>query len=67
MIKTNDHDKLAELSDFVGLKSEDLAEIEERLKEAKEKASEFIRLYPLTSVGLGIGIGLIIGKYLSKK
>lgn len=45
----------------------DLEEIETRLKEARDRAQEFIREYPLTSVAIGLGVGIIIGKMFSKK
>ncbi len=45
----------------------ELKELEERLKEARDKAQEFIRDYPLTSVAIGVGLGFLIGKMFSKK
>ncbi|MDD4974086.1 MAG: hypothetical protein PHY93_07025 [Bacteriovorax sp.] len=55
------------LSDLTGMKSEDLEDLELRLKEAKEKTAEFIRNYPLTSVAIGVGAGFLLGKLFSKK
>ena len=49
------------------LDSEELKEIELRLKEVKERTSDFVRSYPLTSVAIGIGVGFFIGKLFSKK
>lgn len=46
---------------------EDFKEIELRLKEARDKAQELIRTYPLTSVAIGLGIGFLIGRMFSKK
>ncbi|MDO9182719.1 MAG: hypothetical protein Q7U04_09935 [Bacteriovorax sp.] len=52
---------------LTGLKAEDLKEIEKRLQEAKEKASEFIRTYPLTSVAIGVSVGYFLSKLFSRK
>ena len=54
-------------SELSGMKTADLEDLENRLKEAKEKTTEFVRNYPLTSVAIGVGIGFLIGKMLSKK
>ena len=54
------------LSNLSGIKSEDLEELEKRLKEAKDKSSEFIREYPLTSIAIGVGVGFLIAKLFSK-
>jgi ElaB/YqjD/DUF883 family membrane-anchored ribosome-binding protein len=54
-------------ANLAGMKSEDLENLEKRLKEAKLKTSEFIRDYPLTSVAIGVGVGFLIGKLFSKK
>lgn len=45
----------------------EVKEIEVRLKEASEKAKEFIRAYPLTSVALGVAVGVLLTKLLTKK
>ncbi len=66
----NDHQNKpvhALLSTIPNINQQDLQEIEIRLKEAREKATEFIRAYPLTSVAIGIGLGYMIGKMFSKK
>ncbi len=55
------------LSTIPNINQQDLQEVEARLKEAKVKATEFIRAYPLTSVAIGIGIGYLVGKMFSKK
>ena len=54
-------------NELTGMKTADLEDLEKRLKEAKEKTTEFVRKYPLTSVAIGIGVGFLIGKLFSKK
>jgi ElaB/YqjD/DUF883 family membrane-anchored ribosome-binding protein len=54
-------------SELSGMKTADLEDLENRLKEAKEKTTEFVRNYPLTSVAIGVGVGFLIGKMFSKK
>jgi ElaB/YqjD/DUF883 family membrane-anchored ribosome-binding protein len=44
------------------MKPEDLEELEKSLKEAKEKSSEFIRAYPLTSLAIGVGLGFVFAR-----
>ncbi|MBC7538921.1 MAG: hypothetical protein H7281_08870 [Bacteriovorax sp.] len=66
----NDQFKKASVStlgNLAGMKAEDLEDLEVRLKDAKEKTSEFIRNYPLTSVAIGLGAGFLIGRLFSKK
>lgn len=55
------------LDGLQGLNTTDLKEIEERLKEARDKTSELIRTYPLTSIAVGLGIGFLIGRMFSRK
>lgn len=47
-------------------KIDDMKEIELRLKEARDKVSEFVRTYPLTSMAIGVGAGFLIGKMFAK-
>jgi ElaB/YqjD/DUF883 family membrane-anchored ribosome-binding protein len=50
------------LGSLSGMKPEDLEELEKSLKEAKEKSSEFIRAYPLTSLAIGVGLGFVFAR-----
>lgn len=45
--------------------TDQLQDIEERLKEVKERTSDFVKKYPMTSIAIAAGVGFIIGKLLS--
>ncbi len=47
------------------LSAENLKDIEERLKEIKDRTSEFVQKHPLTSIAIAVGIGYILGKIFS--
>lgn len=49
----------------IGLSSENLDDIESRLKEIKERTTEFVQKHPLTSVAIAVGVGYLIAKLLS--
>jgi ElaB/YqjD/DUF883 family membrane-anchored ribosome-binding protein len=59
----NEHSRL---SDLPGLSGLDLEDIEQRLKSAKERTTEFVKEYPLTSVAIAVGAGILIGKLISR-
>jgi ElaB/YqjD/DUF883 family membrane-anchored ribosome-binding protein len=42
-----------------------LTELEDRLKEIKDRTSEFVKEHPLTSIAIAAGVGYIIAKLLS--
>lgn len=42
-----------------------LEELEKNLKEKKDELSEVIREYPMTSVLVALGIGILVGKLFS--
>jgi ElaB/YqjD/DUF883 family membrane-anchored ribosome-binding protein len=42
-------------------------ELEQKLKNIKEETSEFISKYPLTSAGIALGLGFMIGRMFSRK
>lgn len=55
------------LRDLTGLNTLDLEDIEKRLKDAKERTTAFVKEYPLTSVAIALGVGVIVGKLISRK
>lgn len=59
----NDHkNAAAHLSEKIGLSSENLADIELRLKEIKERTTEFVQKHPLTSIAIAAGVGFFIAR-----
>jgi ElaB/YqjD/DUF883 family membrane-anchored ribosome-binding protein len=62
----NDKNSLgSKLQDLPGLNKENLEDIENRLKDLKERTSSIVKEYPLTSIAVALGVGLLIGKLLS--
>ena len=53
------------LSELPGMNSESNSEIEERLKEIKNRTTDFVQKNPLTSIAIAVGVGYIIAKLLS--
>ncbi len=53
------------LSELPGMNSESISEIEERLKEIKNRTTDFVQKNPLTSIAIAVGVGYIIAKLLS--
>lgn len=49
----------------IGLSDENLQDIEERLKEIKERTTEFVQKHPLASIAMAVGIGFIIARIFS--
>lgn len=49
--------------DLKSLDAQQLAELEEKLKKSKEKVEAFVKQYPLVSVGIAFGIGLVIARF----
>ena len=49
----------------IGLSSDNLVEIEERLKEIKERTSEFVQKHPITSLAIAAGVGYLIARLFS--
>ncbi len=43
-----------------------LAELEAKLKETKDKVEKLVREYPLTSVAIAFGIGFILSRLLER-
>jgi ElaB/YqjD/DUF883 family membrane-anchored ribosome-binding protein len=58
-------DPLNILSELPGMNKESLSEIEDRLKEVKERTTDFVQKNPLTSIAIAAGIGYIIAKFFS--
>ena len=52
-------------NDQKNLSSDHLKDIEERLKEIKDRTTEFVQKHPLTSVAIAVGIGYVIAKLIS--
>jgi ElaB/YqjD/DUF883 family membrane-anchored ribosome-binding protein len=48
------------------LNLESLKDIEERLKEIKDRSSELVKEHPLTSIVIAVGVGFIIAKLISR-
>lgn len=53
------------LSDLPGIGSDQLTEIEDRLKEIKDRTTDFVQKHPLTSIAIAAGVGYVIAKLLS--
>lgn len=51
--------KLPDVEDF------QMSEIEDRLKEIKDRTTDFIQKNPMTSIAIAVGVGYLIGKLLS--
>ncbi len=49
----------------IGLSGENLEDIEERLKEIKERTTEFVQKHPLTSIAIAVGVGYLIARIFS--
>ena len=47
--------------------SDQLSDIEERLKEIKDRTTDFVQKHPLTSVAIAVGVGYVIAKLISGK
>ena len=47
--------------------SDSLGDIEERLKEIKERTTDFVQKNPITSIAIAVGVGYLIAKILSGK
>lgn len=45
--------------------SDSLGDIEERLKEIKERTTDFVQKNPITSIAIAVGVGYLIAKILS--
>jgi ElaB/YqjD/DUF883 family membrane-anchored ribosome-binding protein len=67
MSENSNKNEHARLSDLPGLSGLDLEDIEKRLKSAKEHTTEFVKEYPLTSIAIALGAGVLIGKLISRK
>ena len=51
--------------DFVGIDRDSMGEIEERLKEIKDRTTDFVQKNPLTSIAIAAAVGYIVAKILS--
>ena len=58
------HDKNGPL-DFAGIDRDTVGEIEERLKEIKERTTDFVQKNPLTSIAIAAAVGYAVAKILS--
>lgn len=47
------------------INSEVINDIEERLKEIKDRTTDFVQKNPMTSIAIAVGVGYILGKLLS--
>ncbi len=45
--------------------SDSLGDIEERLKEIKERTTDFVQKNPITSIAIAVGVGYLLAKILS--
>jgi ElaB/YqjD/DUF883 family membrane-anchored ribosome-binding protein len=45
--------------------SDQLADIEDRLKEIKDRTTDFVQKHPLTAVAIAVGVGYVIAKLIS--
>ena len=49
------------------LKDKDISkDIEESLKEIKERTSEFVKEHPIVSIAIAAGVGYLIAKLISR-
>lgn len=53
------------LSELPGLDKKSVSEIEDRLKEIKDRTTDFVQKNPLTSIAIAAGVGYIIAKIFS--
>ena len=53
------------LQERLSLHGGELDDLEGRLKELKERTTEFVQKYPLVSVGIALSLGFIIGRIFS--
>ena len=47
------------------LDKETLGDIEDRLKEIKDRTTDFVQKNPITSIAIAVGVGYIIAKLIS--
>jgi ElaB/YqjD/DUF883 family membrane-anchored ribosome-binding protein len=67
MSENDNKNERSGLRDLPGLSGLDLEDIEKRLKSAKERTAEFVKEYPLTSVAIAVGAGILLGKLIARK
>lgn len=65
MDKKDQKDAHTVLSEIPGLNGDQLQDIEERLKEIKERTTDFVQKHPLTSLAIAAGVGYLLAKLLS--
>lgn len=65
MDKKDKNGPLDLLAELPGMHKESMSEIEERLKEIKDRTTDFVQKNPLTSIAIAVGIGYIIAKLIS--
>lgn len=65
MDKKDKNGPLDILSELPDMNSEGMSEIEERLKEIKERTTDFVQKNPLTSIAIAVGVGYVIAKLFS--
>jgi len=65
MDKKDKNGALDILAELPGTNKESMSEIEERLKEIKDRTTDFVQKNPLTSIAIAVGVGYIIAKLIS--
>lgn len=53
------------LSEIPILDKNSMSDVEERLKEIKERTTDFVQKNPLTSIAIAVGVGYVIAKIFS--
>lgn len=65
MDKKDKNGPLDILSELPGIDKDTMSDIEERLKEIKDRTTDFVQKNPLTSIAIAVGVGYIIAKIFS--
>lgn len=65
MEKKDKNNAMDILSELPGPNTSSISDIEERLKEIKERTTDFVQQNPLTSIAIAVGVGYIIAKIFS--
>ncbi|MEA9357513.1 DUF883 C-terminal domain-containing protein [Bacteriovorax sp. PP10] len=65
MEKKDKNGPLDILSELPGLDKNSISDIEDRLKEIKDRTTDFVQKNPLTSIAIAVGIGYVIAKLFS--
>jgi ElaB/YqjD/DUF883 family membrane-anchored ribosome-binding protein len=65
MEKKDKNGPLDILSELPGLDKNSISDIEDRLKEIKDRTTDFVQKNPLTSIAIAVGVGYVIAKLFS--